>query len=99
MDSIGGLNHFSYMPLQHNIAAAPVPAQQSNAAVVSDGFAHGVVDSDSVMSQTDALKFLSSAEHTDKTAAVTADNETKQINGVQLSLNGIGTGTFFYLEI
>ena len=100
MDSINGLNHFSsYISPQHKISLPEKNQSSCSSSVVADGFEHGASGSDSVMNQTDALKFLSSSEQIGKSAAVADNASLTPVCDVEFSLNGIGSSSFFYLEI
>ena len=51
------------------------------------------------MNQTDALKFLSYADKTEKTAQIADSTPISNIGSFELSLNGINSKEFFYLNI
>ena len=98
MDSINALNHFSYITPQRtavSTSAVKSDVSANASAPSSDGFEHGS-SMDSVMNQTDALKFLSSSEkaHEVSNPAVRATS-----SGFGFELNGISSTSFFYLEI
>lgn len=98
MDSINALNHFSYIAPQRGAAAshaAKTEAPSQSAAASSDGFERGAA-MDSVMSQTDALKFLSSSE---KAHGISDPAVRQASSGFGFELNGISSASFFYLGI
>ncbi len=101
MDSINGLNHFSAYIVPQPKISSPQPdiAKANYAAGFADGFEH-CAKSDAVMNQTDALKFLSSADRASKSQEITSVGEIKDnVSDIGFSLNGIGSSSFFYLEI
>lgn len=101
MDSIHGINHFSsYISPQHNnIFEKTNINNKSEMASVSDGFEHTKNIDNSVMNQTDALKFLSYADKTEKTAQIKDSINISNVSTFNLSLNGIDSKEFFYLNI
>ena len=66
---------------------------------VSDGFEHTKNVDNSVMNQTDALKFLSYADKTEQTAKIADSINISNVAPFDLSLNGIDSKEFFYLNI
>ena len=101
MDSIHGINHFSsYISPQHNTLFEKTNINnKSEISSVSDGFEHTKNLDTSVMNQTDALKFLSYADKTEKTAQIADSTPISNIGSFELSLNGINSTEFFYLNI
>ncbi|MCQ2735827.1 MAG: hypothetical protein MJ234_01230 [bacterium] len=97
MDSINALNHFSYIAPQRGAAASHAAKTEapSQPAASSDGFERGA-SMDSVMSQTDALKFLSSSE---KAHGISDPAVRQSSSGFGFELNGISSASFFYLGI
>lgn len=97
MDSINALNHFSYIAPQRGAAASHAAKTEapSQLAASSDGFERGAA-MDSVMSQTDALKFLSSSE---KAHGISDPAVSHASSGFGFELNGISSASFFYLGI
>ena len=100
MDSIHGINHFSsYISPQHNLFEKTNINNKSEISSVSDGFEHTKNIDNSVMNQTDALKFLSYADKTEQTAKIADSVNISNIAPFDLSLNGIDSKEFFYLNI
>ncbi len=101
MDSIHGINHFSsYISPQHNNLFEKTNINNKpETSSLSDGFEHTKNIDNSVMNQTDALKFLSYADKTEKASQITDSVHVSNIGSFDLSLNGINSKEFLYLGI
>ena len=101
MDSIHGINHFSsYISPQHNNFIEKTNINNKpEISSVSDGFEHTKNIDNSVMNQTDALKFLSYADKNEKTAEIKDSIHVSNVGSFDLSLNGINSKEFIYLNI
>ncbi len=97
MDSINALNHFqAYMTPQHNKVSAPAVRMDNGPVAAADGFEHCSAGGDAVMSQTDALKFLSTAE---TKAAASVSEVQPAARDFGFELNGISSSSIVYLGI